>query len=122
MARYWPRDHGQPWGFFGEEHNKSVIYELFNLGVKPTDPTSTRAPGARLASIMFVLTGNLASMTREEATARIESLGGKVMKSVSKNTNYLVVGEKPGSNRVEALKLGIATLNEKEFKELLGDG
>ncbi len=108
--------------FFGEEHNKSVIYELFNLGVKPTDPTSTRAPGARLASMMFVLTGNLASMTREEATARIESLGGKVMKSVSKNTNYLVVGEKPGSNRVEALKLGIATLNEKEFKELLGDG
>jgi DNA ligase (NAD+) len=110
--------------FFGEEHNRSVIYELFNLGVKPIDPasTSTTTPEARLASMMFVLTGNLASMTREEATARIESLGGKVMKSVSKNTNYVVVGEKPGSNRVEALKLGIATLNEKEFKELLGEG
>lgn len=67
----------------------------------------------------FVLTGTLESMSRDEAKVRIKALGGKVTSSVSKETNYVVAGEDPGSKYDNALKLGIAILNEKQFKELL---
>lgn len=72
-----------------------------------------------LAGKNFVLTGTLATMSRDEAKARIKSLGGKVASSVSKNTDYVVVGEDPGSKYDEAQKLGIKVIGEAEFEKLL---
>jgi len=66
----------------------------------------------------FVLTGNLESITREEAKERIRLLGGEISNSVSKKTDYLVVGKQPGSKFEKAKKLGIRALNEQEFVKL----
>ena len=67
----------------------------------------------------FVLTGTLSSMTREEATAAIEQLGGKGAGSVSRKTTYLVAGEEAGSKLEKARSLGTAILDEDEFKRLI---
>jgi DNA ligase (NAD+) len=67
----------------------------------------------------FVLTGTLPHLTREAAAARIESAGGKVAGSVSRKTDYVVVGADPGSKHDKALELGIAVLDEERLLELL---
>ncbi len=72
-----------------------------------------------LSGKTFVLTGTLSTMSRDEAKARIKSLGGKVASSVSKNTDYVVVGDDPGSKYDEAQKLGVKTIEEGEFERLL---
>jgi DNA ligase (NAD+) len=66
-----------------------------------------------------VLTGTLATMTRDDAAAAIERLGGKVSGSVSRKTTYLVVGEDAGSKLDKARQLGVATLTEEEFQALI---
>lgn len=73
----------------------------------------------RLAGTSFVLTGELAGMTRDEAKERIRELGGAVQGSVSQKTGYVVAGENPGSKYDTAKKLGVKILNEKEFLMLL---
>lgn len=107
--------------FFEEAHNKSVIDELFELGVKPIKTKSLDSEAIDLAGKIFVLTGNLSTMTRDEATARIESLNGKVTNTVSSKTNYVVVGDKAGSKLSSARKLEIAILSEEEFRNLIGE-
>jgi DNA ligase (NAD+) len=72
-----------------------------------------------LSGKIFVLTGTLSTMSRDDAKARIKSLGGKVASSVSKNTDYVVVGEDPGSKYDEARKLGVKIVNERQFENLL---
>ena len=67
----------------------------------------------------FVLTGTLASMTRKEASEKIEALGGKTSASVSKKTAYVVVGDEPGSKYDRAVALGVPILDEKHFLQLL---
>jgi DNA ligase (NAD+) len=67
----------------------------------------------------FVLTGTLQSMTRDEAKDKINQLGGKFVSSVSKKTDYVVVGESPGSKAEKAQKLGVKILSESEFINLL---
>jgi len=81
------------------------------------DPVSV-APG-RLAGKTFVLTGTLETMTREDAEAAIERLGGKVSGSVSKKTSHLVVGADAGSKLEKAQSLGVPTMDEAEFRTLI---
>jgi len=104
--------------FFKEEHNLKVIENLKSAGVNMREIESKEMP---LAGKKFVLTGRLDSMTRSEAQKRIEAMGGEVLSSVSQKTDYVVVGEDPGSKYDKALALGISILNEKKFLELLGE-
>jgi DNA ligase (NAD+) len=105
--------------FFAQPHNREVIGQLHAAGVHwpPLPCTAAETP---LAGKIFVLTGTLASMTREEAGARIEALGGKVSGSVSKKTDYLVAGESAGSKLDKARTFGVAVLDEAAFLALLG--
>jgi DNA ligase (NAD+) len=71
---------------------------------------------------IFVITGTLANYTRDEAAARIESSGGRVTASVSKNTNYVLAGESAGSKLDKAQALGIQVLDETAFEQLFETG
>ena len=73
-----------------------------------------------LSGKRIVITGTLESMSRAEAKVRIESLGGKVVSSISKNTNYLIAGEKPTNSKIDkANSLEVKIINEKEMFKLL---
>ncbi|MGH8284040.1 MAG: NAD-dependent DNA ligase LigA [Gammaproteobacteria bacterium] len=106
--------------FFHEAHNREVITALRKAGVRwaESKPAAHTGPGP-LSGKSFVMTGTLTGMTRDEAKARIQALGGKVSGSVSKKTDYLVVGAEPGSKLAEARKLGTAVLNEPALQRLL---
>jgi len=80
------------------------------------------APAGPFAGKTFVLTGTLPTLTREDATAKIESLGGKVSGSVSKKTDYVLAGEEAGSKLDKAQKLGVKIISEEEFRAMLGGG
>lgn len=106
--------------FFAEPHNMEVIAKMRERGVTwpESDPVDTPDDGA-LAGKTFVLTGTLSGMTRDEAKDKIVALGGKVTGSVSKKTDFVVYGEKAGSKLTKAEKLGVETMNEATFEELL---
>jgi DNA ligase (NAD+) len=115
--------------FFAERHNREAIAQLLAGGVRPEagdgrpDAAEGAGPsGGRLAGKSFVLTGTLPSMTREEASAAIESAGGRVLGSVSKKTDYLVAGADPGSKYDKALALGVPVLDQAGLLELLESG
>ncbi len=76
-------------------------------------------PSGKLKGKTFVLTGTLDSLSREEAKARVKKLGGRTSESVSKETDYVVAGESPGSKLDRAQKLGVEIINEKEFLKML---
>lgn len=105
--------------FFAERHNREVIERLRPFYGHCWRTETLRPRARKLAGKTFVLTGTLTSMTREEAKERIEALGGKVTGSVSRNTDYLVVGTDPGSKYARARELGVAILDEDAFLELL---
>jgi len=107
--------------FFQEPHNLEVITRLQESGVNwpESDPVVSTDSGP-LARKTLVLTGTLASMTRDEATELIQSAGGKVTKSVTKNTDYLIAGEKAGSKLQKAQKLDIAILDADGLRLLIG--
>jgi len=105
-------------GFFKQKHNVELIEELQQVGVHwPLLPdVSIKSP---LKDKIFVLTGSLSSLSREEAKEKLELLGACVSNSVSKKTDYVVVGEDPGSKLAKAEKLSIKILDENQFLELL---
>jgi DNA ligase (NAD+) len=103
--------------FFAERQNRKVIRRLLDAGVRPAPVKRAKGP---LAGKKFVLTGGLAAMTRPEAQRRIEVLGGRVISSVSAETDYLVVGAEPGSKLKKAQALGVQTLDEDGFLRLVG--
>jgi DNA ligase (NAD+) len=108
--------------FLDEEHNLSIITELLELGLRwaEKEPASRPTEGPCVGKT-FVLTGTLAGMTRDEAKARIQALGGKVSGSVSKKTDYLLAGENAGSKLSKAQSLEIDILDEAAFEELVAD-
>jgi DNA ligase (NAD+) len=101
-----------------EPRNKELIAELRKVGLQLEQAVTGDAEGA-LAGRTFVLTGTLEDMSREQATARIEELGGKVTGSVSSKTDYVVAGENPGSKLDRARELDRPVIDEAELKRLL---
>ena len=110
--------------FFNSQAGKKILERLKGLGISATGgkaaSTGEGLPQA-FAEKTFVLTGTLGSMTRDEAAEEIRKRGGSVTSSVTKNTTFLVIGEEPGATKSEqARTLGVPTLNEKAFLEMLG--
>lgn len=106
--------------FFKNEINNELIEKFKSTGVNLSvgDEAVTEFHES-VTGKTFVFTGELTAMPRSDAAKRVESLGGKEVKSVSKNTDYVVVGESPGSKFDKAQKLGVKILNEEEFLKLI---
>jgi DNA ligase (NAD+) len=105
--------------FFSEPANVKLIKKLHKAGVHPTAEKRT-VKSDKFAGKSFVFTGGLANRSREEAGEIVQQHGGKVSGSVSKKTDYVVVGTDPGSKYERAKELGVAILTEGEFEKLLG--
>ena len=106
------------YAFFREQRNRSVIEALLRAGVRPAAPRPHKA--TPISGQTFVLTGSLESMTRDEAKNRLAALGATTSESVSRNTDYVVIGAEPGSKADRARELGVRTIGEKEFLRLVG--
>jgi DNA ligase (NAD+) len=106
--------------WFSDKENKKLFARL--LKQVHIQPVQNRALDKRqkLAGKSFVLTGTLENMSREDAKEKIRVLGGKVSGSVSKNTDYVIIGRDPGEKFDKAQKLGVKVLGEKEFSNMLG--
>ena len=104
--------------YFAQEQNKEMISDLLASGVIIT--SEDRSSDQSLAGKRFVLTGTLSTITRSEATRAIEDRGGEVSSAVSSKTDYVIVGENPGSKAARAHQLGVSTLSEEEFLSLFG--
>lgn len=104
--------------FFGDAQNQTLLADFTRHGVSPELAVDS-ALGTPWAGKTFVLTGTLTAMTRDEAGARIETLGGKSSSSVSKRTHYLIAGPGAGSKLDKAEKLGVTVLDEPAFLKLL---
>lgn len=107
---------------FIKPENRALVSELGELGMRPEAPVQAAPVSAVLAGKTFVLTGTLPTMTRDEASARIESAGGKVSGSVSKKTSYVLAGAEAGSKLEKAQSLGVPVIDEAEFLRLLAEG
>ena len=106
--------------FFAEAHNREVITALRGVGVVWPESAGIQRPvESSLSGKTFVLTGTLPNLSREDAKAKIEALGGKVSGSVSKKTDYVVVGTEAGSKLVKAQDLGLTLLDEAQLLSLL---
>jgi DNA ligase (NAD+) len=106
--------------FFGEAHNQEVLDDLLEAGVEVLDYVPPKAVTSAVAGKTVVFTGTLETVTRSEAKARAETLGAKVAGSVSAKTDYVVVGADAGSKAKRAQELGVTTLSEQEWLELVG--
>jgi len=117
-----PRMAEQITAFFGEPGNAQVLYDLLQkievAETTPTVPTATAAAGP-FAGKKFVFTGGLSRIPRRQAQELVVSLGARATSSVSKGTDYVVVGEDAGSKAEDAQKLGVHTLDEEAFLALL---
>ena len=105
--------------FFAEEHNIKTINELLQQ-IKVEDFIDETDYNSPIAGKTVVFTGTLEKMTRAEAKAKALSLGAKVAGSVSKNTDYVVMGADAGSKAAKAKELGVSILSEDEFLNLIG--
>lgn len=106
--------------FFAREETQALVRKLRQVGVEPVPPAG--GVTGPLAGKMFVFTGTLAALSRRDAAARVTALGGTVGEAVSKQTDYLVAGEEPGTKLARARKAGVRVLDEPAFLRLLDGG
>ena len=108
--------------FFASADGKRLLKRIQEIGINPENgavkKTPTAVPGV-FAGKTFVLTGALPSLSREDATAKIETAGGKVSGSVSKKTDYVLAGAEAGSKLEKAQQLGVTILDEPAFLKML---
>ncbi len=104
--------------FFTDEHNKKIIERLKKAGLK-FEIEKKHKRSNTLEGKSFVLTGTLSTMSRDEAKEKVIENGGTVLSAVSKNTSYVVAGEKPGSKFDKAQKLNVLILSEEEFLKMI---
>lgn len=109
--------------FFSSADGTRILRRMKELGIHPASEKISiqRAVSLPFAGKTFVLTGTLAGLTRDEASARITSLGGKVTGSVSSNTDFVLAGEEAGSKLEKARNLGVRVIGEEEFLEMCGE-
>jgi DNA ligase (NAD+) len=109
--------------FFAGDNGKRILRRMKELGIHPGSEkvSAEKTETLPFSGKTFVLTGTLSGMSRDEASARIQSLGGKVSGSVSGNTDFVLAGEEAGSKLDKAQKLGVKIIGEKEFLEMLRD-
>ena len=106
--------------FFASKAGKKVLARVRELHIKPeNEKINIARPEGLFAGKTFVLTGTLPTLTREEATAKIEASGGKVSGSVSKKTDFVLAGEDAGSKLEKAQKLVVKVIDEAEFLAML---
>jgi DNA ligase (NAD+) len=107
--------------WFGDSRNRDLVTRLRQAGLHFNSSLYAAASAiGPFSGKTFVLTGTLPTMTREEASAKIEALGGKVSSSVSKKTDYVLAGEEAGSKLEKAQKLGVKIIDETEFVKMCG--
>lgn len=107
--------------WFARERNRKVLEKLKAAGVWPIEQPPPRGDEAGpLSGLTFVVTGTLSRFTREEVKEFIESHGGRVTDSVSRNTDFLVLGENPGSKLAKAQALGVRIIGEEELRSMVG--
>ena len=105
--------------FFAEPQNLKFLDRLEQAGVNCVDDSENSIIDRRFEGKVFVLTGTLSKYKRSDASAIIESYGGKTSSSVSKKTDYVLAGEDAGSKLEKAQKLGVAVISEDEFEEMI---
>ena len=105
--------------WFSKPENRAMIAELGELGVNLKSKSAASKVDDRFAGKTFVLTGTLPTMTRDEASALIESYGGKCSGSVSKKTSYVLAGEAAGSKLTKAQEFGIPIISEDDLKKMI---
>lgn len=105
------------YNFFRKSETIQMLAELKELGIEPAPPTQNVS--AKFKGQTFVLTGTLQNMTRDEASEIIKQMGGKTSSSVSKNTSFVIAGEKAGSKLDKAEKLGVIILTEDDFLNMI---
>jgi len=107
--------------WFADKGNARLCERLHAAGVRTElEKGATKDEPQTFAGKIFVLTGSLPAMTRDEATALIEARGGRVTSSVSKKTDFLLAGAEPGSKLEKANQLGVKVIDENQFKKMLG--
>ncbi|MBM3258002.1 MAG: NAD-dependent DNA ligase LigA, partial [Candidatus Nealsonbacteria bacterium] len=104
--------------WFNAKQNQKFIGELFAAGVEIINK-KPRIKNQKLKGLTFVITGTLPTMTRESISEKIRLFGGQISESVSKTTDFIIVGENPGSKMEKARKLRIKTINENDFLTML---
>jgi|YNPMSStandDraft_1061717.scaffolds.fasta_scaffold00001_133 DNA ligase (NAD+) len=107
--------------FFKNSSNLEMISKLKEKGLNFSISDDIQQVQNKLNGATFVFTGELSTMTRNDAAKLVEKYGGREVKSISKNTSYVVVGENPGSKYQKALELNLKILNEEEFLKLINE-
>ena len=108
--------------YFDSETGRAILSRMSDLGIHPRgEKAAAKKEGRPFAGKSIVLTGTLPTMTREEAAAIIESLGGKVSGGVSKNTAFVLAGVEAGSKLDKARELGVRVIDEAEFLKMCSE-